>query len=115
MLLMASPTWTLPYEAQTRQHKHFGAKEEQSKEKSCEKTSYLVSVVLGLVCHQKPDHGLPSAQGLGVPGSHHQDQLLGGHLQVVGGVQGPVRPHLEVQAVGFVPHALVTSTVIKFY
>lgn len=79
------------------------------------KNSYLVSVVLGLLCHQKPDHGLPSAQGLGVPGGHHQDQLLGGHLQVVGSVQGPVRPHLEVQAVGFIPHALVTGTVIKFY
>lgn len=72
-------------------------------------------VVLGLVCHQQPDHGLPSGQGLGVPGSHHQDQLLGGHLQVLGRVQGPVRPHLEVQAVGVVPHALVTSTVVKFY
>lgn len=40
------------------------------------KISYLVSIVLQLLSHQKPDDRLPSAQGLGIPGGHHQDQLL---------------------------------------
>lgn len=79
------------------------------------KTSYLVSVVWRLLCHQEPDDRLPPAQGLGIPGGHHQDQLLGGHLQLVGSVHGPIRSHLEVQAVGFIPNSLVTGTVIKFY
>lgn len=41
MVLMASLTWTPPYEAQIRQHKHFGAQGEQSRKKSFEKTPTL--------------------------------------------------------------------------
>lgn len=74
-------------------------------------TPYLVSRVRGPgLGHQQPHHGVPLLSRPAVPCGHCEGHLLRGDAQLPGGVDCPVCPDFEVQAVGLILQPLAPQT-----